>query len=103
MSAAHTWHRQGEADHLLAVKRANHLTAYFFRDDKQAKRDQLRIGKIPDFFLQRDRRAQLIQIVAIANEKGVAAHDWDFSCCFACRHRFSSSSTEAPSRGRPVS
>src|ERR1700692_317592 len=97
MAGTSAWHRESEANHLMAIESAHHLSAHFIGHDEHAQRNQLSIGKVPDFFLQSDAGAQLIEAPAVANQNSRPTHECR-SCCLACRQRDSSSSIVAPSK-----
>src|SRR5205807_5350153 len=101
MPATSARNGQSEAHYLASVECANDLSADLLRHHEQPQGDKFRVAEVPNFLLQSHTRPHFIQAVALADSNRLSAHRPDFSCCFDCCHRDSSSSMEACCGPRP--
>ena len=95
IAAPHARHRERETNHFDAIEGADDLSTDLLGDHEKTERNQFRVSEIPDFPLQGDSGAQFLEFVTVTNDDCVGLHFSDFSRCFACCQRVSSSSNLA--------
>src|SRR5260370_20046422 len=74
VAAAGAWDRERKPHHDVTIKGAHHLATNLVGYDKHAERHQLRVGKVPDLFLQCDAGAKFFDAVADAEHDRIDAH-----------------------------
>src|SRR5690348_7227373 len=67
MAGAGSGNGEDESGQRIAIKSAYDLSADFVADHEHPQRNQVNIGEIPDFLLQRDACLELVNAGAFAN------------------------------------